>query len=308
MRIAFMGTPDFAVPVLDALVAAKHEVVAVFTQPPAPVGRGKQIQPSPVHVRADALGLAVHTPATLKDTGMVETVRRMELDALVTAAYGLILPPQYLDLPRLGCFNVHASLLPRWRGAAPIQRAIMAGDHKSGISIIQMDRGVDTGPVLLWERVGIEPNMTALELHDVLKDVGARLIVEVLQRAEIGALQPTPQAEEGALYAHKLDEAEARLDWNDTAMTLVRKVRGLNPWLGTWCTLPDGDRLKVLAAEVVDAPHKGKPGEVLDNKTLVIACGDGALRLTLVQRAGKKPMTADAFLRGCALDKGAVLG
>lgn len=307
MRIAFMGTPDFAVPVLDALAKAQHEIVAVFTQPPAPVGRGKQVQPSPIHIRADALGLTVHTPTTLKDAGVMDTVRRMELDAIVTAAYGLILPPQYLDMPRLGCFNVHASLLPRWRGAAPIQRAIMAGDHKSGISIIQMDRGVDTGPMLLWERVGVSPTMTSLELHDLLKDVGARLIIEVLQRAEVGALQPVPQPEEGAMYAHKLEESEARIDWNESAQTLARKVRGLSPWLGVWCSLPDGERLKVLAAEEVDTPQQGAAGEVLDG-SLTIACGQDALRLLTVQRAGKKPMAADAFLRGYKLDKGAVLG
>lgn len=307
MRIAFMGTPEFAVPTLRALVGTGHEVAAVFTQPPAAAGRGKKLQPSAVQIAATALGLTVHTPVTLKDPALLDAMRGLELDAVVTVAYGLILPPQYLDLPRLGCFNVHASFLPRWRGAAPIQRAIEAGDHKSGISIIQMDRGLDTGPILLKERIGITEGMTALELHDQLKEIGARLAVEVLQRAKLGALHAEIQTEEGATYAQKLEDHEAQLDWTQPADVLERRIRAFNPWLGTWCQMPNGERMKVLAASVVPGRNGATPGMVLD-KHLTVACGEDSLRLETVQRAGRNPMTADAFLRGCpALGEGAIL-
>ncbi|HYC13190.1 MAG TPA: methionyl-tRNA formyltransferase [Stellaceae bacterium] len=300
LRLAFMGTPDFAVPILGAIRAAGHEIAAVYTQPPRPAGRGHQPQPSPVARAAAAAGIPVHTPAKL-DRAEVEGFRALGLDAAVVAAYGLILPPSVLSAPRLGCINVHASLLPRWRGAAPIQRAILAGDGESGVTIMQMEAGLDTGPMLLKEAVPIGPKTTAQELHDRLAALGARLIVEALDGLTAGTLRGVPQPAEGVTYAKKLQREEGRLDWHKPAVELERAVRALNPAPGVWLE-HEGERIKVLAAEIVPAPS-GAPGTVLD-AALTVACGSGALRLTRLQRPGRAPMEAEALLRGFTIPAG----
>jgi methionyl-tRNA formyltransferase len=303
LRLAFMGTPDFAVPSLEALRAAGHEIVCVYTQPPRPAGRGHQPQPSPVARAAEAAGISVRTPAKL-DAAEAEAFRALDLDAAVVAAYGLILPPAVLAAPRLGCLNVHASLLPRWRGAAPIQRAILAGDKETGVTIMQMEAGLDTGPMLLREAVPIGPGTTAAELHDRLAALGARLIVAALSGVATGTIQAVPQPAEGVTYAKKLSRGEGRLDWHRPAEELERMVRALNPAPGVWFER-GGERIKVLAAEVVPS-RSGAPGTVLD-AALAVACGGGALRLTRLQRAGRAPVDAEAFLRGYPVAAGAVL-
>ena len=303
LRLAFMGTPDFAVPILEALRAAGHEIVCVYTQPPRPAGRGQQPQPSPVARAAAAAGIPVRTPARL-DATEAAGFRALGLDAAVVAAYGLILPPAVLAAPRLGCINVHASLLPRWRGAAPIQRAILAGDSETGVTIMQMEAGLDTGPMLLEQAVPIGPRTTAQELHDRLATLGARLIVEAMSGLEQGALRAVPQPAEGVTYARKLGRDEGRLDWRKSADELERMVRALNPAPGVWFE-HEKERIKVLAAEVV-AARAGAPGAVLD-AALTVACGRGALRLTRLQRAGRAPMDAEAFLRGYAILAGTQL-
>ncbi|HTH98605.1 MAG TPA: methionyl-tRNA formyltransferase [Stellaceae bacterium] len=301
LRLAFMGTPDFSVPILDALLAAGHEVVAAYCQPPRPTGRGHKVQPSPVHARAEALGIPVRHPASLKAPEEQEAFAALGLDVAVVAAYGLILPKAILAAPRLGCINVHASLLPRWRGAAPIQRAILAGDAETGVTIMQMEAGLDTGPMLREARIPIGTRMTASELHDALSAMGARLAVETLD--DIDQVTPVPQPAEGVTYAAKLERGEGLLDWREPAATLERKVRALTPWPGVWFEY-GSERIKVLAAEIVEA--SGTPGTVLDDR-LTVACGTGALRPTLVQRAGKQATETDAFLRGLALPTGAAL-
>ncbi|HLJ20014.1 MAG TPA: methionyl-tRNA formyltransferase [Stellaceae bacterium] len=301
LRLAFMGTPDFAVPILRALVAAGHEVVAVYTQPPRPAGRGHRAQPSPVQAAAEAARIPVHVPTKL-DAAEQERFRALELDAAVVAAYGLILPKPVLEAPRLGCLNVHASLLPRWRGAAPIQRAILAGDQETGITVMQMDTGLDTGPMLLAESVPIGPETTAGMLHDRLAAVGARLIVRALARRADGTLVARPQPAEGVTYAKKLARDEGRLDWTKPAVELDRAVRALNPAPGVWFE-HGGERIKVLAAAPAEQRAEVPPGTVFDG-TLTVACGAGALRLTRLQRAGRAPVDADAFLRGYALPPG----
>ena len=300
LRLAFMGTPDFAVPILEALRAAGHEIAAVYTQPPRPAGRGHQPQPSPVARAAAAAGIPVRTPAKL-DAAEVEAFRALVLDAAVVAAYGLILPPTVLGAPRLGCINVHASLLPRWRGAAPIQRALLAGDSETGVTIMQMDAGLDTGPMLLKEAVPIGPKATAQELHDRLAALGASLVVRALAGLAAGTLAALQQPAEGVTYAKKLTREEGRLDWRKTAAELERAVRALNPAPGVWLE-HGGERIKVLAAEIV-AAASGAPGTVLD-AALTVACGSGALRLTRLQRPGRAPMEADALLRGFAIPAG----
>lgn len=300
LRLAFMGSPDFAVPSLNALIEAGHEIAAVYTQPPRPAGRGQRPKPSPVQVAAEAHNLPVRTPVTLKDPAEQMAFAELGLDAAVVVAYGLILPRPVLEAPRLGCLNVHASLLPRWRGAAPIQRAILAGDRETGVTIMVMDEGLDTGPTLLAERIPIGPDETAATLHDRLAALGARLIVAALDGLATGRLQPVPQPAEGVTYAAKLTRAEGRLDWRRPASVLERQVRALAPWPGAWFEA-GGDRIKVLAAE--PAPGEGPPGRVLDDR-LTVACGEGALRLTRVQRAGKAPMGAAEFLRGFPLPAG----
>ncbi len=302
MKIAFMGTPDFAVPALRALKAAGHDIAAVYCQPPKPAGRGQDIRKTPVHLAAEETGLSVRTPKTLKTAEEQEYLSSLKLDAIVVAAYGLILPQAVLDSPRFGCLNIHGSLLPRWRGAAPIHRAILAGDKETGITIMQMEAGLDTGPMLLKGSVPITNESTASSLHDALAEMGARLIVEALAKLEKGNLPATPQPEEGATYAAKLTREDGVIDWTRPAADLERQIRALNPWPGSFFKMGE-ETIKVLkAASVIGS---GKAGELLDD-AFTVACGDGALRLLLVQRAGKKPTDGEAFLRGLRLAKGHV--
>ena len=304
LRLAFMGTPDFAVPSLQALRDAGHDIACVYSQPPRPAGRGHQAQPSPVQQAAAAAGMAVRVPVRLDAVGIAEFVA-LGLDAAVVAAYGLILPKAVLAAPRLGCLNVHASLLPRWRGAAPIQRAILAGDSETGITIMQMDEGLDTGAMLATEAVPIGPQATARQLHDTLAALGARLVVDTLDAVARGRAAPRPQPAAGATYAKKLKREEGALDWRHPARALERAVRAFDPWPGTWFE-QGRDRIRVLAAELVAAPSDAAPGSVLDDR-LAIACGEGALRPLTLQRAGRAPQAVDAFLRGYPLPRGSVL-
>ncbi len=299
MRLAFMGTPDFAVPTLDALLEAGHEVAAVYTQPPRPAGRGKALLPSPVQRRAEAAGIEVRTPVSLRDAEAQAEFAALDLDVAVVAAYGLILPGSILEAPRHGCLNIHASLLPRWRGAAPIQRAILAGDEVTGVCIMQMERGLDTGPV--YERGETEiGRKTAGALTAELADLGGALMVETLGR--LGELTPQPQPEEGATYAAKIDKNEARLDFARSAIEVERQVRAFNP-PGAWLEY-QGERLRILASRL--GPGNGLPGTVID-EYLTIACGEGAILPTLVQRAGRATMSPDELLRGFPIPKGAIL-
>jgi methionyl-tRNA formyltransferase len=301
LRLAFMGSPDFAVPALTALHDAGHTIAAVYCQPPRPAGRGHAVRLCAVQRTAEQLGLEVRTPVRLRRDDTVQgEFAALALDAAVVAAYGLILPPSMLAAPRLGCLNIHASLLPRWRGAAPIQAAILAGDAETGVTIMRMDAGLDTGPTLLREAVPITPTTTAAELHEALAVVGARLILRALAE-DCCAL---PQPAEGACYAPKLTRADARIDWAAPAVEIERRVRAFDPWPGTF-TLLDGAPLKVLRA--VLAEGNGAPGAVLDDR-LTVACGSGALRLTRVQLAGRAPLDTGAFLRGHAVPAGTRLG
>ncbi len=285
MRLAFMGSPDFAVPALRALHAAGHEVAAVYCQPPRPAGRGHAVHRCPVHVAADALGIAVRTPARLRrDEAAQAAFAALDLDAAVVAAYGLILPQAMLDAPRRGCLNIHASLLPRWRGAAPIQAAVLAGDAETGVTIMRMDAGLDTGPMLLREAVPITAETTAAMLHDRLAAIGARLILRALAENP----PELPQPEQGATYAPKLSREDGRIDWTRPAEAIARQLRAFDPWPGTFTTL-DGAVLKVLAGRV--EPGDGAPGTTLDD-ALLVACGGGALRLLRVQLAGRAAMEA----------------
>ena len=298
MRIVFMGTPDFAVPVLDALVAAGHDVVAAYSQPPRAGGRrGKALTPSPVQERAEALGIGVRTPTTLRDPDAQAAFAALEADVAVVAAYGLILPRAVLDAPRLGCLNVHGSLLPRWRGAAPIQRAILAGDAETGVGIMQMEAGLDTGPVLLEERTPIDGKTSGI-LSAELAAMGARLMVRVIE--DIAAFPAKPQPEDGVTYASKIDKAEARIDFTRPAIEVERQIRAFNPTPGAYFE-SGGERIKVLSAAVMDLP--GAPGEVLDGQ-LTIACGAGAIRPLAVQRAGRGIMTSTDLLRGFSIGLG----
>ena len=300
MNLVFMGTPDFAVPALEALVAAGHRVLAVYTQAPKPAGRGQKEQVSPVHRAARRHGIPVRTPKTLRDPAAAPELKALGADLAIVAAYGLILPQAILDAPRLGCWNIHASLLPRWRGAAPIQRAIEAGDAETGITLMRMEAGLDTGPMLATSAVPIEARETAGSLHDKLAVLGAQLAVEGLRRQDAGALPATPQPAEGATYARKIEKAEARLDWSAPADLLERRIRAFNPFPGAWCEI-GGERIKLLLAQTV--PGQGEPGTVLDDR-LAVACGTGALRPLEMQRAGKAPMPAEIFLRGFAVAAG----
>jgi methionyl-tRNA formyltransferase len=303
MRLAFMGTPDFAVPALRALHGAGHDIVAVYSQPPRPAGRGNALRRSAVQVAAEGLGIAVRTPARVRrDAGEHAAFAAFDLDAAVVAAYGLILPPPMLTAPRRGCLNIHASLLPRWRGAAPIQAALLAGDAQSGVTIMQMDEGLDTGPMLLREAVQITPTTTAAMLHDALSAIGARLILRALDENPPALRQP----EDGASYAPKLEREDGRLRWSDPATDLARRVRALNPWPGTFCMLGE-ETLKVLAAEAEMATSEAAPpGTVLD-EALLVAAGAGALRLLRVQAPGRAAMDAAAFLRGRRVPPGTML-
>ncbi|MGO2957962.1 MAG: methionyl-tRNA formyltransferase [Acetobacter sp.] len=303
MRLVFMGTPDFAVPALQALHAAGHDIVAVYTQPPRPAGRGKALRASPVHQAAEQLGIAVRHPVSLrKNAEEWDAFKALEADVAVVAAYGLILPQIMLDAPRLGCLNIHASLLPRWRGASPIQSAILAGDTQSGVTIMQMEAGLDTGPMLLREAVDITPATTATSLHDALSALGSTLITKVLAAPH----DPVPQPEEGVTYAPRLTKEDGRINWQDSATALDRRIRALTPWPGAYTLMADGTVLKIGAAQPLpDLNHTATPGTVLDD-ALTIACGTGALRLTHLQKPGRGMMPADAFLRGFSLPKGTV--
>ena len=294
MRVTFMGTPDFSVHALDALLRAGHEIACVYTQPPRPAGRGKKPRPSAVQARAEELGLMVRHPMSLKGAEAQADFAALEADVAVVVAYGLILPQPILDAPRYGCLNIHASLLPRWRGAAPIQRAIMEGDTETGVCIMQMEAGLDTGPVLLREATPIGATDTAAELHDRLAKMGGRMIVDTLR--ELADLRPEPQPEDGVTYAAKIDKAEARIDWTRTAAHVARQVNALSPFPGAWCMAGD-ERLKILRAAA--GPGEGAPGAVIGEG--VVACGDGAVELLEVQREGKKPLPVAEALRGRAL-------
>lgn len=307
LRIVFMGTPEFSVPVLAAILEAGHHVVAVYSQPPRPAGRGMSETKSPVHQLAEARGVPVFTPVNFKNADDRDTFKSHGADAAVVVAYGLLLPEAILDAPRLGCFNLHASRLPRWRGAAPIQRAIMAGDPSTAVMVMRMERGLDTGPVCLSRDVAIGPGTTAGSLHDELSAAGAPLMVEALARLEAGTLSQTPQSETGVTYAAKIDKAEARIDFTRPATEVSAHIRGLSPFPGAWLALRTSageERLKVLNAVV--AAGNGPPGLVLDG-AFTIACGTGAVRLTQVQRAGKRAVSAAEFLRGFALPPGTQL-
>ena len=298
MRVVFMGTPDFSVPVLEALVGAGHEIAAVYCQPPRPAGRGKKDRPTPVHARALDLGLEVRHPVSLKGAEAQADFAALGADVAVVVAYGLILPQTVLDAPRHGCLNIHASLLPRWRGAAPIHRAIMTGDDQTGICIMQMEAGLDTGPVLLRATTPIGAEETTGALHDRLSAMGADLIVEALAR--LPELTAEPQPEDGVTYAAKIDKAEARVDWTRPAVEIDRQIRGLSPFPGAWTEIA-GERVKLLASRLAEG--QGAPGAVLDD-ALTVACGTGAVSLTRLQRAGKGAQDADIFLRGWPVPKG----
>jgi methionyl-tRNA formyltransferase len=300
MRVIFMGTPDFSVPVLDALVDAGHEIAAVYCQPPRPAGRGKKDRPTPVQQRAEALGLDVRHPLNFKDAETVAEFAALNTDVAVVVAYGLILPQVVLDAPKRGCLNIHASLLPRWRGAAPIHRAIMAGDVATGICIMQMEAGLDTGPVLMREETAILDTDTTAILHDRLAAIGASAIVDALARLD--ELDAVAQSDVGVTYAKKIEKAEAQIDWSRSAAEVDRQIRGLSPFPGAW--FADGDqRVKVLMSHVVDG--SGVVGEIIDQVT--VACGTGAVALTRLQRAGKGPMDVGDFTRGYQLPTGKTL-
>jgi methionyl-tRNA formyltransferase len=304
LRIVFMGTPEFSVPTFAEILGAGHEVVAAYTQPPRPAGRGMAEQPTPVHRFAESNQIPVRTPKSLKGEAEQRAFAELKAHAAVVVAYGLLLPAPVLAAPRLGCFNLHASALPRWRGAAPIQRAIMAGDTETAAAVMRMELGLDTGPVCLAEPVSIGPDMTAGELHDVLAERGASVMVRALSALERGSLDCAPQASAGVTYAAKIDKAEARIDFARPAREVHNLVRGLSPFPGAWLETSAGgkpERIKVLRSTLADG--RGAPGEVLDDR-LTVACGEGALRLIELQRAGKKPMAAQELLRGFALPPG----
>ena len=299
MKLIFMGTPEFSVPVLDALHAAGHEILCVYCQPPRPAGRGKKDRPTPVHARALSLGLDVRHPISLKTLDAQAEFAALNADVAVVVAYGLLLPQAILDAPQLGCLNIHASLLPRWRGAAPIHRAIMAGDEQTGICIMQMEAGLDTGPVLLRQTTEILPKDTTAVLHDRLSEQGAQLICEALDK--LHDLTAVPQDQEGVTYAHKIDKAEARIDWAKSGIDVDRQIRGLAPFPGAWFQVGE-DRIKALASEYVPEAT-GNAGDVIADD-LVIACGTGAVRILCAQKSGKSAQSADVFLRGYPMTTG----
>ncbi|MGB3540952.1 MAG: methionyl-tRNA formyltransferase [Mesorhizobium sp.] len=305
LRVVFMGTPEFSVPTLRTLAEAGHRIAAVYTQPPRAAGRrGLELTPSPVQREAERLGVEVRTPVSLKDAAGQEAFRALQADVAVVVAYGLLLPKPILDAPRLGCLNGHASLLPRWRGAAPIQRAVMAGDTETGMMVMKMEEGLDTGPVALTGAVVIDAGMTAGDLHDTLMGVGAGLMVEALARLEKGELTFAPQSAEGVTYAKKIDKAETRVVWTLPADEVHNHIRALSPFPGAWCEVEIGgrmERLKLLRSAMAEGA--GEPGGILDDR-LTVACGAGAVRLVEVQRAGGKPVAASEFLRGTRIQKG----
>jgi len=301
LRLIFMGTPEFAVPTLLELVGHGHDIAAVYTRAPKPAGRGMKLQPTPIEQQAKRLGIPVLTPTTLKTPEAPEEYRSHKADAAVVVAYGMILPQAILDIPPLGCFNLHASLLPRWRGAAPINRAIMAGDAETGVMVMKMAAGLDTGDIAMAERIAIADTMTAADLHDTLARLGADLMVRAIGALERGQLRLTGQGDQGVSYAAKIEKAEARIDWHKPAPLVLRHVHGLSPFPGAWCEMPiEGEavRVKILRCAVADG--SGEPGKLLDDH-LTVGCGDGAIRIVELQRAGKAPMKADEFLRGTPL-------
>lgn len=307
LRIIFMGTPDFSVPTLSEIIGHGHEVVAVYSQPPRPAGRGMELRKSPVHECAEQFGIPVFTPASLKGEAEQKEFASFNADVAVVVAYGLLLPQAILDAPRLGCYNGHASLLPRWRGAAPIQRAIMAGDDKSGIMVMKMEAGLDTGPIGLAEEITITPEMNASELHDILSRTGGDLMVRALTAIEQDSLNLSEQSEEGITYAKKIEKTETRIDWSQPVQDVHNHIRGLSPFPGAWCEMVLGNkntRVKILSAKIVEG--NGAPGEVLDD-ALTISCQGGALLLEQVQKAGKQAGSAEEFLRGNPVSKGTVL-
>jgi methionyl-tRNA formyltransferase len=305
LRLIFMGTPEFAVPTLLELAAHGHEIAAVYTRAAKPAGRGMKLQPTPVEQQARRLGVPVLTPATLKTPEASEQFRGYFADAAVVAAYGMILPQAILDAPPLGCFNLHASLLPRWRGAAPINRAIIAGDSETGVMVMKMDAGLDTGDIAMAERMPLTDAMTAADVHDALARLGGDLMVRAMGELERGMLQLTKQGDQGVTYATKIEKAEARIDWNEPARAVLRHIHGLSPFPGAWCEMAiEGEqvRVKILRCAMVD--RSGVSGEVLDDR-LAVACRQGAIRILELQRAGKQPMKADEFLRGTPVKAGA---
>ncbi len=299
LRLAFMGTPDFSCSVLKALINSGHEVVCVYSQPPRKSGRGKKVTPTPVHQLAEEAGIEVRTPVSLKPEDIQAEFAALDLDAAIVVAYGLLLPKPILEAPRFGCLNLHASLLPRWRGAAPIHRAIMAGDDETGVCIMQMEAGLDTGPVLLREGTPIGEEETTSQLHDRLSEMGASLIVTALRHLD--GLTPDVQPDEGVTYAAKIDKSEAQVDWSQPATEVDRKIRGLSPFPGAWVEI-DGQRVKLLASRL--ASGDGQPGQLLDGEQLVVACGAGAVELLRLQRAGKAAQDREIFLRGFPLETG----
>lgn len=310
LRVIFMGTPEFSVPVLRAIAEAGHEIAAVYTQPPRAAGRrGLELTPSPVQREAERLDIAVRTPMSLKSETEQAAFRALQADIAVVVAYGLLLPKAILEAPRLGCINGHASLLPRWRGAAPIQRAIMAGDTETGMMVMHMEEGLDTGPVALVEKCAIDPDMTAGDLHDRLMSIGATLMVEALSRLETNTLASTLQATDGVTYARKIDKSETRIDWTRPAAEVHNHIRGLSPFPGAWCEADIGgrtERLKLLRSTLSEgtlSEGMGESGGILDDR-LTVACGTGAVRLVEVQRAGGRPAAAQEFLRGAKIEKG----
>ena len=304
LRLIFMGTPEFSVPTLLELVAHGHEIAAAYTRAAKPAGRGMKLQPTPVEVEARRLGIPVFTRTTLKSPEALEEFRAHNADAAVVVAYGMILPKTILDAPKYGCFNLHASLLPRWRGAAPINRAIMAGDTETGVMVMKMDAGLDTGDVAMAERIAITDAMTAADVHDALARLGGDLMARAMGALERGKLQLTKQSDQGVTYATKIEKAEARTDWNKPAREVLRHVHGLSPFPGAWCEMPiEGEVARIKLLRGAMAEGSGAPGEVLDDH-LTIACREGAIRILELQRAGKQPMKAEEFLRGTPLKAG----
>jgi len=304
LRLVFMGTPDFAVPTLDAIVGAGHKLTAVYARPPRPAGRGMAVQTSPVAHQAERFGLPVFTPKTLREISAVDAMRARHADAAVVVAYGLILPKEILDLFPLGCFNLHASLLPRWRGAAPIQRAIMVGDRETGVAVMKMEEGLDAGPVAMMERIAIGPDTTAGDLHEELSRLGARLMVRALGELEEGKLRLAPQPATGVSYADKIEKAQTRIDWTQSWNKVHDHCRGLSPFPGAWFEHANAGRIKVLRS--TKGGGTAEPGRVLDDD-LTVACGEGAIRLLELQRAGRQPMRAEEFLRGTPIPRGSTL-
>lgn len=306
LRVVFMGTPEFSVPVLTALIGQGHEIAAVYSQPPRPAGRrGLELTKSPVHEKAEQFGFEVRTPKSLKSAEEQAAFHALDADVAVVVAYGLLLPSPILEGTRLGCYNGHASLLPRWRGAGPIQRAIMAGDRETGMMIMKMDEGLDTGPVAMVEKVAITPDMISGELHDRLSMIGADLMVRAMAALERDSLTLQPQAEEGVTYAAKIDKAETRIDWTGNARDIHNRIRGLSPFPGAWCEMEIAgktERVKLLKSTLADSGNE-QPGTILTGDGLIVACGEGAVKLTLLQKAGGKPLGASDFLRGAPVTR-----